>query len=423
MRRRPIATAIVVVLATASLTLACSVPVFRYALEHWRPDSYVAYVFHDAPLTAEQQNLLKSMQPRGTEGQPAANVNVRIVDVTSDADPVVQQLRQTHPSDSLPWVVLQSPPKWGPPQTIWQGELNAENAARVMDSPTRTEVSKRLIAGESVVWVLLESGQEDADDHAFVVLTSELKALQTKLKLPEIEAEDLGDLSVSPDALKLKFSALRISRDDPAERVLVDMLLRVEPDLLDDDITSQPMAFPIFGRGRALYALVGKGIAPDVIEDASQFLAGACQCTVKAQNPGVDLIMNVDWDKVIIPTEPLDEGLPPLAGFSGFGLPEGDDGEPKTSGTAAGGSETQADSPMLAQAESAADTVEQDSTAIASTSGAASALDTAGTSAVTSGGAPSEVSADSLGRNVLFVLTILMITVVLATLFFRPRTI
>jgi hypothetical protein len=79
------------------------------------------------------------------------------------------------------------------------------------------------------------------------------------------------------------------------------------------------MAFPIFGRGRALYALVGNGIAPDLIEEASQFLCGACQCTVKRENPGVDLLMHVAWDQLVEPTEAVDASLPPLAGFSGFG--------------------------------------------------------------------------------------------------------
>ncbi len=104
--------------------------------------------------------------------------------------------------------------------------------------------------------------------------------------------------------------------------LLTEMLLRIEPDLLEEPQVSQPMAFPLFGRGRALYALVGKGIAPDVIEEASVFLTGGCQCTVKAQNPGVDLIMNVDWDKLVVPTETIDKELPPLAGFSGFGRPD-----------------------------------------------------------------------------------------------------
>jgi hypothetical protein len=79
------------------------------------------------------------------------------------------------------------------------------------------------------------------------------------------------------------------------------------------------MAFPIFGRGRALYALVGNGVAPQLVGEACQFLTGACQCTVKAENPGVDLLMQVDWDNLVQPTEAIDASLPPLAGFTGFG--------------------------------------------------------------------------------------------------------
>ena len=91
-------------------------------------------------------------------------------------------------------------------------------------------------------------------------LTAELKRLESEIKLPDIEEADLGDLSVTPDALKIVFSAIRISRDDERERTLTEMLLRIEPDLLEEPQVSQPMAFPLFGRRRALYALVGKGI-------------------------------------------------------------------------------------------------------------------------------------------------------------------
>ena len=328
-RRIVVTTALVLFVAT-SVVLACSVPVFRYALEHWRPDPYVAFVFHSGDLTEEQQAVVQAMQPRDENGQPAANVFVKAVDVQNDSDPVTQKIWQEHQSQKLPWLVVHSPPKWGPPQTIWQGEFNKDNAGIVMDSPARSTISKRLVDGESVVWAFLECGRKEEDDAAYQILTTELQKLEKKLKLPEIETEDLGDLSVAPDSLRVAFSAVRISRDDVRERAFVDMLLRVEPDLLDEDVTSQPMAFPVFGRGRALYALVGKGIAPDVIKDASEFLCGACQCTVKAQNPGVDLIMNVDWEKLVVPTEPLDEGLPPLAGFSGFGVSEEDHGTKNT---------------------------------------------------------------------------------------------
>ena len=318
---------LLLVAVTGSLAITCSVPVFRYALEHWRPDAYVVYVFQqgdltDGKLNEDQQQIIDTLQP--FSGQ-TANVKVKIVDLEINKDPDLQAVWEANRSGTLPWIVVQSPAKWGPSQTIWQGEITVDNVSAIVESPTRRKIHERLVNGQSAVWVLLECGKKDEDDAAFKMLTTELKRMKDVVKLPEVEAEDLGDLSVDPNALKVDFSAVRISRDDPQEQMLVEMLLRVEPDLMEEQFSSQPMAFPVFGRGRALYALVGKGISADLIEEASTFLCGACQCTVKAQNPGVDLIMNVDWDEVIEPIEVLDEGLPPLAGFSGFGQSDDQD--------------------------------------------------------------------------------------------------
>ncbi|MEO2016701.1 MAG: hypothetical protein ABGZ53_20280 [Fuerstiella sp.] len=408
-------------MATASLALACSVPVFRYALEHWRPDSYIAFVFHGGKLTAEQRAAVDAMQPLGPDGGPLTNVAVTVIDVDADKDPVTQKLWQDHQSKELPHMVVQSPPKWGPPQTIWQGEFTAKNAAMVMDSPARAQVGKKLIEGESVVWIFLECGDKEQDDNAFNLLTTELKRLQSELKLPEIEEEDLGDLSVNPDALKIAFSAVRISRDDAAERALVEMLLRVEPDLMDEELSGQPMAFPVFGRGRALYALVGKGIAPDVIEDASQFLTGACQCTVKAQNPGVDLIMNVDWDAMVVPTEPLDEDLPPLAGFSGFGLPDD-----AADGTGADATSAEEPEVLLAQATNMAEAKPSDSTesqdVVAANEIAVSSDEAQPVASNTPASDVVAVPSAGMGQNVMFVLMFLVVGVVVASLFFMPRS-
>ncbi len=40
---------------SASRVRACSVPVFRYALENWYADPYRVLVFHRGPLSAESQ--------------------------------------------------------------------------------------------------------------------------------------------------------------------------------------------------------------------------------------------------------------------------------------------------------------------------------------------------------------------------------
>jgi len=135
------------------------------------------------------------------------------------------------------------------------------------------------------------------------------------IKLPEIDTADLKDLSKSPEELKIRFTAHRLSRSDRLEAAFVSMLLTTESDLREEFDKGSPMAFPVFGRGRVLYALLGDGIAASTIEEASRFLAGACQCTVKADNPGVDMLVAFDWDEHVQITEPKKEEDMPLTGL------------------------------------------------------------------------------------------------------------
>ena len=74
----------------------------------------------------------------------------------------------------------------------------------------------------------------------------------------------------------------------------------------------------MFGRGRAYDGLVGERLTPQSIEDACRFLTGACQCTVKAQNPGLDLLMRVSWDDLIRPMDTEAGAPPPLVGLDDF---------------------------------------------------------------------------------------------------------
>ncbi len=426
MRLRTIATATLILGATASLAIACSVPVFRYALEHWRPDPYIVFVFHKEELTVDQQSIIDSMQPTGEHGNPVANVRVKVVDVDLDSDPVTQAIRRDHQSEKLPWMVVLSPPKWGPAQTTWQGEFTRDNVGMVMDSPTRTDISTKLIDGDSVVWILLECGRKEEDDRAYDVLTTELRKLESTIKLPEIDVADLGDLSVAPEALKVAFSSLRISRDDKKERALVEMLLRVESDLLEEPQVSQPMAFPVFGRGRVLYTLVGNGIAPDVIKDACEFLTEGCQCTVKAQNPGVDLIMNVDWEGLVIPTESLDKDLPTLAGFSGFGRP--DDGLDSKDAEGDASVVERKQGGFMAEptkASVSSDTVSPELAMMhvdESSSASHAEVATSGVDGSEDHHAEaSDIPSAGIGKNVLLVLLFLLIGAVVATWYFMPR--
>lgn len=144
-----------------------------------------------------------------------------------------------------------------------------------------------------------------------------------------MDEEDLSThrISAAQGDLKLAFSMVRLSRTDPEEEVFARMLLGSEEDLRD---TKEPMAFPIFGRGRALFGLVGKGINSETIEEACSFLIGPCSCVVKEMNPGLDLLMTADWDGAVA-AQSAPRELPELTGLDGINV------QPEAAATAQSG--------------------------------------------------------------------------------------
>ncbi|QDT89314.1 hypothetical protein [Gimesia algae] len=318
MRRCLSSLAVLGILLTTTVIWACSVPVFRYALERWPADKYTAVVFHRGGLTPQQQTLISHFDQEGAIVHKSANVELKLVDLDADPAPADLELWKAQKSETLPLLVVRTPLPAPVPAGFWSGELTEENITRLIDSPLRQNIAKQLVNGQTAVWVFLESGEAEKDKAARELLVKELKRMEKTLKLPEIEQADIeqGLVSVSPDSLKLKFSIVTCSRDDSAEQYLTQMLLATESDLKDFD--SEPMALPVFGRGRVLYALIGKGINPGTIEQACRDLTGPCTCQVKDQNPGTDLLMSVPWEKLVTPTAQDEKELPPLTGLTSF---------------------------------------------------------------------------------------------------------
>jgi len=302
-----------------AVAMACSVPVFRYAIEHWRPDAYRVFVYHDKDLDDADQALLNLVKERATSG---ANVQAQTIDLRQPLEPADAARWERQAERTTPRMVVQLPAGVGGGDSpVAASPWDEDQVKNLLSSPARNEIGRRLVAGE-VVWLFLESGDRETDDRLFGLLNEQLAVQQETIELPAIEAQDLKDLAVDPTELAIRFSSVRISRQDPAEKWFAESLLSVESDLRDEELLGQPMVFPIFGRGRALYALVGEGINADMIGQAAVFLTGACQCTVKADNPGVDLLIPVRWDDVIDVTEPEAVSLP-LVGLGGGVPPAG----------------------------------------------------------------------------------------------------
>ena len=326
--RTMLQTALTVAVVT-SAAAACSVPVCRFALERWPADPYRALVFYRGTLSNEQAALLRQFDPDEFTGLTPSNLILETVDV-DDMHAQFERYWAEHQTDDLPLMVVFYPQTRSPagiPRSIegvWKGPFNEQSIRKLVDSPARRKAARLLAQGTSAVWLLLEGGNCEPDDAAETLLRTRLAHLETTLELSQPDAADLagGLIKIDPSAMKLSFRCLRVSREDAAESFLVRSLLGSEHDLRDEEFAGQPMAFPVFGRGRALYALIGKGINHETIDEACRFLIGPCSCQVKEQNPGTDLLMTVPWDDLVNATIEIDTALPPLTGLSGFVEPE-----------------------------------------------------------------------------------------------------
>lgn len=271
---------------------ACNIPVFRYALERWRPDLYQVILFHQGPLSAKENALLKPFQPEDDKPGPL-NGALELVDVSQELKESTAKLWQAQGKPPLPWLVVRYPGKDNPAQA-WTGPLTAESVRSLTESPARKDLGRRLLEGNAVVWVVLESGQKEKDEAAREQLARELPRLQRLLKIPPQTPQDTVPL-LSNLPLAISFSVQQVSRQDQAEKVFVDLLLGTVPELAT---VKDPVVFPVFGRGRVLTGLAGKDLQAEVLRDVGTFLCGACSCQVKEMNPGKDLLLAVDWESL-----------------------------------------------------------------------------------------------------------------------------
>ena len=293
-----LASAFVLALLCAFPALACNVPVFRYALERWQAEPYEAVIFHRGPLSPAERAALVALEKARDDSH--ANLNVTLADVDFPLGRLPAKLWKSRTNAPLPHLVVSYQGGATEGLVAWAGPLNESAARTLADSPVRRALAKELLAGKSAVWLLLESGNATADAAAAALLEKELRVQEKELELPPAAPDDPKMRAKLP--LRIAFSVLRLPRTDPAEAPFITQLLAGESQTNQPPV---PVAFPVFGRGRALAALSGGDLSADVIESASRFLTGACSCEVKELNPGKDLLLAADWDSI------FEEALPP----------------------------------------------------------------------------------------------------------------
>lgn len=257
----------------AQMASACTIPVFRYALDRWEADAFRLVVPESASRDRDMLRLLAPL--RGN-----AIANVRVDDA---AAPAADRARLLFPADDTP---------------LWEGPLDASAVQSLLDSPARRALVERLLAGESVVWVVAAGSRYQAEVER---IGSRLRFLERVAELPAQNPAD-PDSQLGPGPpLRLKFSVLGVSRDDPAEQLFLRMLAGpAHAELAQGGVS---FAAAVFGRGRVLGAWPVEELDDVTIEDTSLFLTGRCSCRVKNGNPGWDLLLQVDWERALAEAE------------------------------------------------------------------------------------------------------------------------
>jgi hypothetical protein len=334
---------------------ACDDPVFRVALETWAAEPYELIVFHRGPLNTDEKAAVELLSSAAKARPPLANVKIEVVDVEELEDPSLLKFIESQPQLQLPLLMVRYPSADRIPRHAWAGRLTLDNARALLDSPARRELARRLTDDHSAVFVLVESGnrkvfpavaagavgastpllgpspfagaallaaeqiKQQQDDAAATLLRTQLAWLAKTVTPSEPPKGKGGSPSKKADVpvppLKIKFSILRLSRHDPAERLFLEMLLRIDSDLGE---LSQPMVFPVFGRGRARFPLIGAGIEPKNLKREAEFLLGPCKCEIAEQSESVNLLVQADWDALIKERVVKSPELPPLHGLGGF---------------------------------------------------------------------------------------------------------
>jgi hypothetical protein len=184
---------------------------------------------------------------------------------------VLQRLWVRHRSERLPFYLIVTPRG----TELFAGRLDLASVDTLAASPRRLEMAKFLSQGKQGVVVLLLGVDEAANR----------KAKETVSVAVAVAAQRGFDAAM-----------VTVARTDPRERWFVRQLLELEDDLTEIDV---PMVFGVFGRGHALEPCIGAGITQENIVALIQFINGPCTCEVKAQNPGMDLLTNWDWQTQI----------------------------------------------------------------------------------------------------------------------------
>lgn len=258
---------------------AGELPLFRHALLNLPAGKFEVVVFHRGVLDESDERLVNVL--RDAPETSGANLDVFSVDLVGQVEERLQLLWDSQTNAAVPWLVVRPPGARADSPPMWTGPLTAEKISGLLDSPARRKIAEGLVRGDAAVWVLLESGDAMRDEAAVDVLAAELKAAERKL-----------NPSTNGAPIPVSFSLVRVTRNDPAEDLLVGTLVYG-----DRIARTKPTAYPVFGRGRVSTGLTGRHLDDEKIRGACAALTGIETNTAgKVGLPSKELLLSTQWD-------------------------------------------------------------------------------------------------------------------------------
>jgi hypothetical protein len=293
MSLRVVVLSLLAFLASMQTLPACSIPVFRFALERWSPDLFEVSVFYRGPLNDADMKRLNQLEDLAVYNGGSVNLEVVRCDLDDRVPDDLLVLWKPLKDAPLPMVVVRTPRKATGQSLMWQGRLSDPFLETLATSPARREVSQRLLQGDAVVWLLVRGTDKQQAARVRATLDSALEHLADQIELPPGVGQPGSELRARIP-LHLKFSVVELSADSRSEQALIKLLHGrfAKPPLASDSYLA-----PVFGRGRVLNVLPAGEADPDSISDLTRYLCGACSCQVKQQNPGFDLLCEMNWDE------------------------------------------------------------------------------------------------------------------------------
>ena len=299
--------------------IACNIPVFRYALERWSSDDLQLHlVVRDSQLRDVDRHSIEELT---REESSLANLTATVWDLEEDAE-LPGFLTDLNLSDkNEPWCLLRSSGGAEPPRDVWSSPLREITPALIRTSPARDNLSKMLLQGDSAVWVVIRGDDGQQADAIIQSLKTTLRKLEDETPLPDGIGLPGSEL-YSEVPLMVSFPILEVEAHDPAERVFLEHVRSFLPRSQSASREQQStLVVPVFGRGRALVALMADDVDPDTVADLTTFLSGACSCQVKRMNPGFDLLLDVDWKQQLFGDSDADVPADTLASGENSGIP------------------------------------------------------------------------------------------------------